>query len=62
LGLSRLEEIVNQYYRGELSVTQPLAVQAPSGIAEELAKLHSLRQQGALSEDEFQKAKAKVMS
>jgi hypothetical protein len=37
------------------------ASQPPSGLAEQLAKLNDLRQQGALSDDEYQAAKAKLL-
>ncbi|NBO87744.1 MAG: SHOCT domain-containing protein, partial [Burkholderiaceae bacterium] len=37
------------------------ASQPPSGLAEQLAKLNDLHQQGALSDDEYQAAKAKLL-
>ncbi|MCC6807826.1 MAG: SHOCT domain-containing protein [Deltaproteobacteria bacterium] len=59
----RVEEIVNEYYRGELVPARqmPASSSPGGGISEELAKLHALRQQGVLSEEEFQRAKAKVV-
>jgi hypothetical protein len=44
-------------------VTTPVAVSSPrSNLAEELAKLKQLRDQGALTDDEFAKAKAKLLA
>ena len=41
---------------------QSVAATSGGGAADELAKLADLRDQGVLSEDEFQQAKAKALS
>ena len=65
-GYEQVAEIEALSVEDALAKTAPTsqptsASQPPSGLAEQLAKLNDLHQQGALSDDEYQAAKAKLL-
>ena len=49
---------------GKAASVEAMAIKTPqdSGLAEQISRLNELKKQGALSEDEFLSAKAKLLS
>ena len=64
---SKLELIFNEYFRGALIKTESAAPNIPttphssSSSADEILKLHKLKQDGILSDAEFQNAKRRLV-
>ena len=61
MSMAKIESIFMAYYNGTL-IKQPITPSSSShSVSDELIRLNQLRQQGVLSEDEFQSAKKKVI-
>lgn len=60
---TKAERIFNQFIRGELIKPKGPVVtnSSPTSAADEISKLHKLKQDGVLSDEEFQAAKKKLV-
>jgi hypothetical protein len=61
-GVARLRQLIDDAHRPVAPVLAPATTQAPLSTADELRKLADLREEGILSEEEFESAKAQLLS
>jgi len=60
--VARQREAATQAYIRDVAATAPAGSAGSAGPADQIAKLAELKQQGILSDEEFERAKAKALS